>query len=119
MVELPDLTGEHIEDAQEILKDLKLQSRAEAIETDEQKPDHVVEQSARGLVEQGSSITLRYAEEPPPEDPEPDPTDTESPPPEPDPEPTDPPEPEDTPRGHIPRRGAFRVAQQLVDARPH
>src|SRR5690625_1107508 len=97
MVEVPDLTGEHIEDAQEILKDLKLQSRAEAIETDEQKPDHVVDQSARGLVEQGSSITLRYAEEPPPEDPEPDPTNTESPPPNPDPEPTDSPDPEDPP----------------------
>src|SRR5690625_7872896 len=52
MVEVPDLTGEHIEDAQEILKELKLQSRAEAIETDEQKPEHVVDQSARGLDEQ-------------------------------------------------------------------
>src|SRR5690625_825157 len=37
MVEVPDLTGEHIEDAQEALTDLKLRSIAESIETYEQR----------------------------------------------------------------------------------
>lgn len=65
MVDVPDLVGEKIEDAEETLSTLGLTSRAESVETDEQDPDHVVEQSASGLVEQGSSITLTYAVEPP------------------------------------------------------
>lgn len=99
MVEVPDLTGEHIDDAQEILSTLGLQSRAESVETDDEDPDHVVEQSLKGLVEQGSTVNLKYAVEPEPEpeptepdeDETPDPGDSESP----DPDPSDPGEDQD------------------------
>src|SRR5690625_5687546 len=57
MVEVPDLTGEHIEDAQEALTDLKLRSIAESIETDEQRPD----QDRKSTRLNSSHVAISYA----------------------------------------------------------
>src|SRR5690625_1394418 len=91
MVEVPDLTGMDVEEAQDKLTSLGLVSRAESVETDEQKEDRVVSQSVTGLVEQGSSVTLMYAVEPPPEPPTPTDEPTDEPTDPPTDEPTDPP----------------------------
>lgn len=102
LVNLEDLTGMSVSDATAILQELKLPSKAEPIETDEQDPDHVVSQSHIGLIAQGTQIVLKYAVAPPPPPQTPEPTQTT---PEPTtttqpPEPTTPsPDPTDTDPG--------------------
>lgn len=62
MVEVPDISGKTLEEAQEILEEKKLKWRLEPVESDE-TPNTVLEQSpdAGSSVEEYSRVTIKYS----------------------------------------------------------